>query len=123
MHFKSDRFNFVVDDETGMFIGPDDCHYKTKAEAIYYGRMGLCGCGSPSEISKFLIDCLVFNENNIIDLEKLKLKVKENPDLVAEFILHFLNSVDILEHGGSVYGSWITDFGKQVIEIGPVEEN
>ncbi|MQX45746.1 hypothetical protein [Sinorhizobium medicae] len=38
--------------------------------------------------------------------------------LAAEFIAHALSNECLFEHGGGVAGSWLTDRGKQFVEIG-----
>jgi hypothetical protein len=43
--------------------------------------------------------------------------VLERPAAAAELIAHILNDRDLLKHGGSVYGSWLTPRGEQFIEV------
>ena len=122
---KIAAFEFKRDPENGMLIGPSGCHYDTEGEAMYYDQIGLCGCGSPTEVHKFLLDCMAAradNYDNLIDLKKVQKIIEERPDIVAEMVVHFLDSRDLVEHGTSVYGSWPTDRGKQVLEIGVMEE-
>jgi hypothetical protein len=122
---KTDRFDFKRDPQNQMLIGPDGCHYDDEASAMYYGQIGLCGCGRPEEVHKFLLECMAAKDDkyeNIIDHKKVIELVKENVDIVAEFVLHFLDDRHLTEHGVSVYGSWLTDRGKQALEIGAMVE-
>lgn len=108
-----------------MLVGPDGCHYEKEAEALYFGQLGLCGCGCPSDIHKILIDCLSANNNEfecIVDYKKIVEIVKNNPETIAELILHFLDSKGLTEHGSSVYGSWITKRGEQFVKVGPIDD-
>ena len=122
---KISRFEFVRDPENGCLIGPDECHYETEAEAMYYGQLGLCGCGRPQDVHAFLIRCLATRseEHGILDLKKIKALISEKPEIVAEFVGHFICDKHLTEHGGSVYGSWLTERGKQVLEIGPMVDD
>jgi len=120
---RQDRFEFKRDPENGCLIGPDGCHYDTEAEAMYFDQLGLCGCGCPSEVHKFLVEAAkAFDregkgwEGAGVDL--IKELIKSNPDAVAEFVAHFLNNRALLEHGANVYGAWLTERGKQFVEIG-----
>lgn len=122
---KIGRFEFKRDPDNGMLIGPDECHYDTEAEAMYYGQIGLCGCGKPEEVHRFLLECLAAtcdDYETILDHKKVVELVKAKPEIVAEFVLHFLDDRNLTEHGGSVYGSWLTERGKQVLEAGVMDE-
>ena len=123
---RTSRFEFKRSPDSECLIGPDGCHYENEADAMYYGQLQLCGCGCPEEIHKFLLDCMALRKDdypNIIDYEKIEQLIQEKPDVVAEFVLHFLDQKEVIEHGGSVYGSWLTKRGQQMLEIGPIQED
>lgn len=123
---RTSRFTFNRDPNNEMLIGPDGCHHNTEAEAMYYDQTGLCGCGCPEDVHKFLIDCMSAirdDSDSIIDYKKVMEIITADPETVAEFVLHFLDSRELTEHGSSVYGSWLTDRGKQFLEIGPMVED
>lgn len=107
--------------ETSKYIGKDGCHYDTEAEAMY-SETGLCFCGTPEHVHSFIIECLksfTAEEGKFVSgVEQL---VKEKPGVAAELISQFLNSVELLEHGGSIYGAWLTEFGTEFIECGPMD--
>ena len=117
------RFTFERDKQNDMLIGPDGCHYDTEAEAMYFS-LGLCGCGCPENVHEFLVDCAkavqAGTETREYDsIRAIEALIKNKPDVVAEFIGHFLDSKELTEHGSSVYGAWLTERGKQFVEIGP----
>lgn len=119
------QFKFVRDPKNGMIVGPDGCHYESEQEAVYFSQFGLCGCGRPNSVHKFLISCLEATNDdypNILDANKIQSIIENNPDIVSEFVLHYLDSVSVVEHGGSVFGCWLTERGKQVLEIGVQQE-
>lgn len=71
-----------------------------------------CGCGSPelaaSKLQAMLSLC-PFYENRAA-LEQMI------PDAgVLELLLYTLDHFDLIEHGGSIGGSWLSDKGKQVL--------
>jgi hypothetical protein len=121
---KEKRFEFKTDPENGMLVGPDGCHYDTEAEAMFYSRYAACGCGCPETIHKLLVDCAKqfdgdWPKPGVEGIEKI---VRERPDIVAEFIGHYLNADGLAEHGSSVYGSWLTERGEQFIEVGTMPQ-
>ncbi|MDY6857563.1 MAG: hypothetical protein SWO11_23240 [Thermodesulfobacteriota bacterium] len=123
---KTSRFIFKRDIDSGLVIGPKGCHYCSEAEAMYYDQIGLCGCGQPENVHKFLLDCMAATRDDhdlIIDYSKIIEIVKSRPEVVAEFVLHFLDDCNLTEHGSSVYGSWLTERGKQVLEIGVMDKD
>jgi hypothetical protein len=123
---SDNEFSFVLDESNGMLIGPDGCHYDSKAEAMYYGQTELCGCGNPEAVHDLLVACLKSidddRNNGNYGLDGIEEIVRESPAIVAEFIAHFLDQKNLTEHGSSVYGSWLTSRGKQFIKIGFMNE-
>ena len=76
-----------------------------------------CGCGCLSMSIKFIHDVLNCyedrEEDNLspyLNLDKA-IEVCGNEN-ITDFMLHWLDSVELTEHGISVYGSWLTDKGK-----------
>lgn len=85
----------------------------------FFGEaFGFCGCGCLSMSIKFVRDILNCYEEDEEEgwyaphliLDKAK-EVCGN-DNITDFILHWLDSVELTEHGSSVYGSWLTNKGK-----------
>ena len=124
------------DEKLESYVTPDGCHYDSPQEAQFYHMLGLCGCGQPDEVHAFLIECAKCFDRGIPGLShKESLKkwdeaggvdsiatlVTVNPKVAAEFIAHFLEQRDLTEHGGSVYGSWLSDDGYDFIEAGAME--
>jgi hypothetical protein len=105
---------------TSMYVG-NGLEFDTKQEALYFGVLGLCGCGNPDQVHELLIECLETFEPYEYGLQKLVAVVKEKPEIVAEFIAHFLDKFYLIEHGSNVYGSWLTEEGRDFIEAGPVD--
>ena len=83
--------------------------------SFFIEAFDFCGCGCLSMSIKFVRDILNCYEDEEglyphLNLDKAK-KVCGN-DNITDFILHWLDSVELTEHGTSVYGSWLTEKGK-----------
>jgi len=122
---RTRRYEFPRDPKNGMLVGPRGHHYDSEAEAMYFDQLGLCGCGCPENVHKFLISCLEAKNDEyptLLSAEKIAEIISNNPGVVAEFVLHYLDSVELVEHGGSVYGCWRTERGDQIVEVGPIRD-
>jgi hypothetical protein len=122
------------DPENGCLIGPDGCHYENEHQAAHYALLKLCGCGLPEEAYNFCRDILAcFDRRGChespptrewIDAQDAAERIiKERPDLAAHVMAHLLTHLDLLEHGGSVGGSWLTDDGERIIDLGPMTDD
>jgi hypothetical protein len=96
----------------------------------------MCGCGSPPAAARLVYDVLRVIETRWRECKALDLfKPSDRPALdaiwreedramkallpsdgVYYFVLYLLDRWDLLEHGGSVGGSWLTDRGRAVLE-------
>ena len=85
--------------------------------SFFVEAFNFCGCGCLSMSVKFVRDILNCfedrEEDNLSPYLNLN-KAKEvcGNDNITDFMLHWLDSVELTEHGSSVYGSWLTDKGK-----------
>lgn len=122
------------DESNGMFIGPDGCHYDTEREAAHYGLLGMCGCGSPEDAFNFCREALAcFDRRGCHDTpptrewiradEALTLLVKNKPEEAAHVLAHLFNHLELLEHGGNVGGSWLTENGERIVDMGDASED
>ncbi len=128
-HIKNrERFEFKTDPSNGYLIGPDGAHYKNPKQAMYYGQLKFCGCGDPVEAHKFAIEALsCFDRDKVgfapgTGIDAIEELVSRNPSAAAYFIAYTLDKMNLTEHGGSVGGSWLTERGKQFLEVGPMSE-
>lgn len=109
------------------WVGPDGIEYETKQQAMFGSLQCGCGCGNSAEVHTFIIECVKqFKSRKDSDWKSsgvygIKALMLANPDIAAEFIGHVLNGEHLLEHGGSVFGSWPTPRGEQFIAIGSME--
>lgn len=127
------KFEFKTDPENGFLVGPDECHYGTEKQAFHYAFLKMCGCGCPEDAFNFCRDVLgKFDRraNRSDDTapwinaeDAVKALILERPDDAAHVISHLLTHLRLLEHGGSVGGSWLTAWGEQVVDGGPMAED
>ena len=115
------RFEFKTDPANGFLIGPDGAHYNNERSAMFYSLSASCGCGLPGEIHSLFIQFLKQFSEEGTDASFFEVIefVKDKPEVAAEFIAHYLTQEGLLEHGNSVYGSWLTERGKQFLFLVP----
>lgn len=91
--------------------------------------MDMCGCGVPEDtyemIRKILNIRKSWSEENIkydelqnIYKEELHLNTKDSLHYGAlQFVLYILDSKEIIEHGSSISGCWLTELGKMYLTV------
>lgn len=113
----------------GIFFDKDDISYKSLTQnyctemaddeeflkSFFVEIFDFCGCGCLSMSIKFVRDILNCYEDEeglspYLNLDKAK-EVCGN-DNITDFMLHWLDTVELTDHGSSVYGSWLTNKGK-----------
>lgn len=107
-----------TDPSNEMLLGPDGCHYDNAVQAYYFGVLKFCGCGRPEDVLTLLRDALA--AYCIADWDEKKGAVDALLPMSCPISLNYkywLDSLGLIEHGSSVYGSWITDHGKAVLKL------
>lgn len=89
-------------------------------------ELGFCGCGDPEGALRLLCDTLqAFADRSARKLSweagtrKLtKILGLDHPqyEMLGLSYLYFIDSVGLLEHGTSIYGSWLSECGEEVLE-------
>jgi len=76
----------------------------------------MCGCGSDEPL-KMIYEVLKAHDQHHYDYDNKKKSCISacGNEASWEFILHVLDNYNFMEHGGSVYGSWLTDKGKNLL--------
>lgn len=80
-----------------------------------------CNCGNPEEGYAALRDTLAAYDNDEAvggwegRCERTDKWWKERGDGYAHLLLYFIDTAGLLEHGGSVGGSWLSEEGKLVL--------
>lgn len=113
--FDKDNVSFEVLSQDNYMEMEDNEEFLT---SFFVEAFGFCGCGCLSMSIKFvrdILNCYEDDEEEGWYAPHLKLdKAKEvcGNDNITDFMLHWLDTEELTEHGGSVYGSWLTEKGK-----------
>lgn len=109
---EDDSYGFLY--QTHIIQEQDDEEFTTSFIIEYFK---FCGCGSIPMVIDYINDVLNcfddrsnFGCNPYLNLNKIK-EICHEDDNIIEFILHYLDAVELTEHGSSVYGSWLTEKG------------
>lgn len=111
---------FVEDSDSHECLTQNYCTEMTDDEefltSFFVEAFDFCGCGCLSMSIKFVRDILNCYEDEeglgapYLNLDNTK-EVCGN-DNITDFMLHWLDTVELTDHGSSVYGSWLTEKGK-----------
>lgn len=89
----------------------DDLHF---AYEVIFDGLRLCGCGNPEDVVDLALEmlraCPWYEGAWEVFSERLT-------SVGFEFIAHQLSAADLVEHGSSVGGSWITDKGRRFLAV------
>lgn len=119
----------------GIDVGTVDLHQlieDIKSEFKYY-YLGLCGCGSPELVCMNILTllksidarlgrdgdkgALLFKNYGVDVLSSWVINESGNEDWCKYMVLYSLTDNGFLEHGTSIFTSWVTDRGKDFIYI------
>ncbi len=108
--------------------------------SFYYNRLKFCGCGCPVDTLKFLkgfLNKYSKTQNDMWEADRKDRSMyhdlhqlgklssfgmnissgdKNIQDGVIDFVMYSLDNIGVLEHGGSIGGAWLTDYGKEVVD-------
>lgn len=111
-----------------------DYDFIEKYEDLVYGELGICGCGYPEETIEMIVEYLKhdieytkkikstnYNYDAFLPIYEEKEKwqenfIEKNKEILFVFMLYMLNNKGFMEHGTSIYSSWVEEKGKKLIE-------
>jgi hypothetical protein len=105
------KINTLLKDNSNWCLGyidNDNNQYDTLKDLYKHYLLNLCSCGNPDETYQFCVNILK-NTNNIINL------VKNDPENTGIMFISYFNHLELLEHGSSLYGSFMTEKGDDFI--------
>ena len=79
-----------------------------------HGFLNFCGCGCGVRVSGLIrsfLDCFESYDGTLFDSDIYEKKFPGRTETEMEFMLKWVDSLGMSEHGTSVYGSWLTDKG------------
>ena len=94
------------------YIDQDGTSWNSPEDWLWIGILGGCGCGNSYELSELVLKVL---ELFATEHEKREFSVYD--DLKYEIIAHWLDSKDLIEHGTSINGSWLTEKGESIYNV------
>jgi hypothetical protein len=83
-------------------------------EVFTHGFLNFCVCGCEIRVSGLIrsfLDCFDSYDGTLFDSDIYKSKFPGRTETEMEFMLKWVDSLGMSEHGTSVYGSWLTDKG------------
>ena len=104
--------------------GPVGCDYDNLSDFITIGLLGFCGCGMPEEALKWLRDCLAdiqhrteveWKQNPPIYQGRIHARMEPLPRGVEYLLWYWMDKLQLIEHGGGVGGSWLTERGEHLL--------
>jgi hypothetical protein len=104
-------------DNEGWFLDENGVSYRSVASWVFSQLLGGCGCGQSDELAARAVAIIehlgIEHEQRQEDFFDF---MRDEERLSAdEVLLHWMASKEITEHGGTVYGSWLSDLGRQVL--------
>lgn len=78
---------------------------------LLYIDLGLCGCGLPEEAFDLVRDLLALAPFYRSEQVREQVAALCGTEAARHMILSMLDNADLLEHGGSLDGAWLTDKG------------
>lgn len=112
-------------------LGPaNPAIYQTKQELMWAEAFHGCRCGNPEVAHAFALEVLKQSINYPTEqapyeyaspgVDGIAALCTAQPQAAALLIAYMMDHLGMTEHGGSVYGTWLSDLGKQALEIGPM---
>lgn len=87
-------------------------HAADHANLLFYGNLGLCGCGCPEDAFKLIGDLLalmpLYDDQRWVKADALI----GSPGAAHIVLSHLEENGGLIEHGSSIGGSWLTDKGR-----------
>ena len=82
---------------------------------VLHSDMPSCGCGDPAAADRLVIDLLTVFADWAPDRARRVEELIGGSDGAQQIVLATLDHAGLTEHGGSVWGSWLTERGKWVL--------
>ena len=127
---KEDRFIpghglVIVKEEGSSILHPSSIESLDGAVEIVDQDFNFCGCGYPAEFCRYIRDVLrrAGEENQVDDKgrETRRAFYRDTETLWANegqglAVLYMLDEKKFIEHGSGIFGSWLTEKGKEMLK-------
>lgn len=72
-------------------------------------ELNICGCGCPENVYRLI---------HVVMKEICESRVRTDDEIgFYDYMIYQLNEQGFLEHGSSIYGSWVTKKGEKLVEV------
>lgn len=95
------------------FIDEQGVYWESYENYVTIGLCGLCGCGDEG-IKEDLVNIIKRTKQIEGGSPMVQFTKEERESPYNELLLHVLDHAKLIEHGTSIYGSWLTEKGKAV---------
>lgn len=107
--------NLTPDGE--MWIDDSGCSWDSKMSYVSIELLGSCGCGNP-EANVDYVEKMILH--HVADWStspgrSSQTTQEEYNDPAVQFFLYWADDKGLSEHGSSIFGSWLTDKGRQLL--------
>lgn len=103
----------------GSYVCEDGCYHEDATDYYQVKEFGFCGCYMPTENLKLIRDGLnhlkTRSEYEYEEQIKRAVEIFGNESSYA-FFLYWVDKEELTEHGGSVWGSWLSEKGEQTLQ-------
>lgn len=89
-----------------------ECSYGSPADFLWFYILGGCGCGNSDELKEKTWKVFEHFNQEIMGRDFNFIYENETNELIA----NWLDSKNLIEHGSSIGGSWLTEDGKELFE-------
>ncbi len=100
---------FALERDGTWYIDQDGESWETLEDWLFMGVLGGCKCGTSEELGGLALRVLALLAQ---PHESRTWSIRD--DERAEIIAHWMYSRELLEHGSSIGGAWLTEKGKRV---------
>lgn len=96
------------------YLGHDGCNYDSPEDYVWIAVLGGCGCGYADRYGELAIELLRYFNTPHMERDR---EFWQKDEFETELMAHWLDNKDLLEHGTSIGGSWLSESGKQLLDV------
>ncbi|WP_327335146.1 hypothetical protein OG473_39650 (plasmid) [Streptomyces anulatus] len=84
---------------------------------LFYMDLGLCGCGLPEESFDLVRSLLALAPYHQSPEVRKQVAALCGNSVAQHMILSMLDGAELIEHGGTITGAWLTDKGEWYLQV------
>ena len=111
-HKRCKRYHLRFDGE--YYLDQDDVSWSSVESWFFCDILGGCGCGTSEDLATKAIGLLIDLAAPERDYNAFAIKYN---DQFWELLMHWFDHAGLVEHGTSIFGSWLTDKGQAIHKI------